>query len=265
VYDAWGRPISKTGSMAGTLGALNPFRYRGYVFDEETRLYYLRSRYYYPVLSRFANADKVISYGMLAQNIYCYCTNMPIVKTDHNGLWGLWDTEIKWNKPFKNDKGYMLTDTEFILYMQKMVDEKWKYDYDDDELGMRRGYVDCVSVYRYTIKHYYNTKGYYYYLPQKNGHALDDVTELVERGVYDLQPIDDDQMNVIPGMALFCKDGNGKYTHVAYAIGEGWAIESNVRTSNYPAGVHKIWIEDGNFTECAFLNGIYYSFWDLKE
>ena len=33
--------------MAGTLlGAIQPFRYRGYVYDEETGLYYLRSRYY---------------------------------------------------------------------------------------------------------------------------------------------------------------------------------------------------------------------------
>ena len=36
VYDAWGRPISKTGNMAGTLGTVQPFRYRGYVYDEET-------------------------------------------------------------------------------------------------------------------------------------------------------------------------------------------------------------------------------------
>ena len=37
-YDAWGKPLSKTGSMASTLGTLNPFRYRGYVYDEETEL-----------------------------------------------------------------------------------------------------------------------------------------------------------------------------------------------------------------------------------
>lgn len=37
--------ISKTGSLAATIGTLNPFRYRGYVYDEETGLYYLRSRY----------------------------------------------------------------------------------------------------------------------------------------------------------------------------------------------------------------------------
>ena len=45
-YDVWSNPISKTGSLAATIGTLNPFRYRGYVYDEETGLYYLRSRVY---------------------------------------------------------------------------------------------------------------------------------------------------------------------------------------------------------------------------
>ena len=52
-YDALGNPISKTGSLAATIGTLNPFRYRGYVYDEETGLYYLRGRYYDSRLSRF--------------------------------------------------------------------------------------------------------------------------------------------------------------------------------------------------------------------
>ena len=53
-YDAWGRPTGKTGCLAGTLGTVQPFRYRGYVFDEETGLYYLRSRYYGAGWCRFA-------------------------------------------------------------------------------------------------------------------------------------------------------------------------------------------------------------------
>lgn len=43
-HDAWGKPLDCTGTMALTLGADNPFRYRGYVYDEETGLYYLQSR-----------------------------------------------------------------------------------------------------------------------------------------------------------------------------------------------------------------------------
>ena len=45
-YDAWGKLLSTTGTMASTLGAYNPLRYRGYFYDTETGLYYLMSRYY---------------------------------------------------------------------------------------------------------------------------------------------------------------------------------------------------------------------------
>ena len=43
--------------MAATLGEQNPLRYRGYVYDTETGLYYLQSRYYSPGWGRFINAD----------------------------------------------------------------------------------------------------------------------------------------------------------------------------------------------------------------
>ena len=45
-YDAWGKPLTTGGSMASTLGTHNPLRYRGYVYDAETGLYYVSSRYY---------------------------------------------------------------------------------------------------------------------------------------------------------------------------------------------------------------------------
>ena len=56
-YDSWGRILSVTGSLANTLGAINPLRYRGYIYDTETGLYYLRSRYYDPEVGRFLNAE----------------------------------------------------------------------------------------------------------------------------------------------------------------------------------------------------------------
>ena len=59
-YDAWGKLLSITGTLKTTLGLRNPFRYRGYVNDEETGLYYLRSWYYNPAVGRFVNADKYI-------------------------------------------------------------------------------------------------------------------------------------------------------------------------------------------------------------
>ena len=47
-------------SAYGKLAQLNPFRYRGYVWDEETGLYSLGSRYYDPAWGRFLNADAAI-------------------------------------------------------------------------------------------------------------------------------------------------------------------------------------------------------------
>ena len=72
VYDAWGNSISKTGTMAAMLGTVNPFRYRGYVYDEETGLYYLRSRYYNPVWKRFVNSDQHLGMvrGINTHNTY---------------------------------------------------------------------------------------------------------------------------------------------------------------------------------------------------
>ena len=40
-----------------TLGTLQPFRYRGYVYDEKTKLYNLHSRYYNPRWGRFISGD----------------------------------------------------------------------------------------------------------------------------------------------------------------------------------------------------------------
>ena len=86
VYDAWGRPIEKEGSLVATLGTVQPFRYRGYVYDEETGLYYLRSRYYDSGVCRFINSDSIIVENIiLGQNQYIYSKNDPIQYGDEDG------------------------------------------------------------------------------------------------------------------------------------------------------------------------------------
>ena len=74
-YDAWGMPIGKSGTLAETLGTLNPFRYRGYVFDEETGFYYVSSRYYDPEIGRFISPDTTdvltaTPMGLTDKNLY---------------------------------------------------------------------------------------------------------------------------------------------------------------------------------------------------
>ena len=86
-YDAWGAPLWCTGELAETLGKVQPFRYRGYVFDEETGLYYLRSRYYNPQCGRFVNADAHMSFSKknTAYNLYSYCNNSVTTQKDIYG------------------------------------------------------------------------------------------------------------------------------------------------------------------------------------
>jgi len=90
-YDAWGAPLWCTGELTETLGKVQPFRYRGYVFDEETGLYYLRSRYYNPGWGRFVNADNMIA----ELNLFTYCKDSPILLYDPNGKWSLNKTVIE--------------------------------------------------------------------------------------------------------------------------------------------------------------------------
>ncbi len=86
-YDAWGKLLSTTGTMADSFGAVNPLRYRGYVYDSETALYYLQSRYYNPEWGRFINADGLIDIenDPNGTNIFLYCGNNPIIRIDSNG------------------------------------------------------------------------------------------------------------------------------------------------------------------------------------
>ena len=90
-YDPWGAPMSTGGTMAATLGAVNPLRYRGYVYDTETGLYYLSSRYYNPVWGRFINADTAAVVAASPdkanwdKNLFAYCDNDPVNRKDDGG------------------------------------------------------------------------------------------------------------------------------------------------------------------------------------
>ena len=89
-YDPWGRPTSEAMTA---LGHNNPLRYRGYVYDTETGLYYLNSRYYNPTWGRFINADNQITTGsdLTGTNLFAYCGNNPVNRTDPTGeAWWHW-------------------------------------------------------------------------------------------------------------------------------------------------------------------------------
>ena len=82
-YDAWGRLLDVGGSMASSLGELNPFRYREYVYDQETRLYYLGTRYYNSYYSRFIQADNILDDA--TKNCFTYTNNWVTKYYDKEG------------------------------------------------------------------------------------------------------------------------------------------------------------------------------------
>ena len=96
-YDAWGRVRSVTGEKASTLGRQNPLRYRGYVYDEETGLYYLQSRYYNPEFCRFINADGFVATGQsfVGNNMFAYCNNNPVMLEDSTGTRPILSTSLQ--------------------------------------------------------------------------------------------------------------------------------------------------------------------------
>ena len=80
-YDAFGNEREPESSDN------NPFRYCGEYYDGETGSYYLRARYYDPVIGRFTQQD---SYrgditDPLSLNYYIYCLNNPSQYIDFSG------------------------------------------------------------------------------------------------------------------------------------------------------------------------------------
>ena len=89
-YDSWGKVTSSEDTSGVSLATLNPFCYRKYVYDPETGLYCLGSRYYDPEVGRFVNADdtdvifaKPQELG--SKNLYAYCDNNPVAREDYVG------------------------------------------------------------------------------------------------------------------------------------------------------------------------------------
>ena len=94
-YNSWGKVTSSEDTSGVSLATLNPFCYRKYVYDPETGLYCLGSRYYDPEVGRFVNADDTdVIFAkpqeLYHKNLYAYCYNNPVVRRDIQGYF--WET-----------------------------------------------------------------------------------------------------------------------------------------------------------------------------
>ncbi len=104
IYDQNGNVVGKYSYSAfgecsieldtDSIATKNPIRYRGYYYDKELNLYYLKSRYYDPEVGRFITIDD-LSYldpeNINGLNLYAYCGNDPVMRMDENGnAWWEW-------------------------------------------------------------------------------------------------------------------------------------------------------------------------------
>lgn len=77
-YDAWGNLTVCEETVE------NRFRFNGQQYDPITQQYYLRVRYYNPVIARFTQEDTYRGDGL---NLYTYCRNNPVSYVDPSGHW----------------------------------------------------------------------------------------------------------------------------------------------------------------------------------
>lgn len=75
-YDAWGNITEQEETVP------NRFKYTGQQLDPVTQQYYLRARFYNPVIARFTQEDTYRGDGL---NLYAYCGNNPMVYIDPSG------------------------------------------------------------------------------------------------------------------------------------------------------------------------------------
>ena len=77
-YDAWGNLTAQEEAIP------NRFKYTGQQLDPVTQQYYLRARFYNPVIARFTQEDTYRGDGL---NLYAYCANNPVLYVDPSGNW----------------------------------------------------------------------------------------------------------------------------------------------------------------------------------
>ena len=75
-YDAFGNLTEQVETVP------NRFKYNGQQLDPITQQYYLRARFYNPVIARFTQEDLYRGDGL---NLYAYCQNNPVIYADPSG------------------------------------------------------------------------------------------------------------------------------------------------------------------------------------
>ena len=116
-YDAFGNIIQKTEKVE------NRFCYNGEMLDPVTQQYYLRARFYNPVIGRFTQEDTYYGDGL---NLYQYCQANPVGYVDPSGH-NICPTQLSLYKKYKE------------FFAKKMPEDEAKkkaYEYMRKKMGL---------------------------------------------------------------------------------------------------------------------------------
>ena len=116
-YDAFGNIIEKTEKVE------NRFCYNGEMLDPVTQQYYLRARFYNPVIGRFTQEDTYYGDGL---NLYQYCQANPVGYVDPSGH-NICPTQLSLYKKYKEF---------FTKKMPESEAKKKAYEYMRKKMGL---------------------------------------------------------------------------------------------------------------------------------
>jgi RHS repeat-associated protein len=147
-YDSWGKVVSVGGTLASTVGAKNPYRYRGYRYDSETQLYYLNSRYYSHELGRFINSDGIIGQAgeILGHNLFAYGKNNHINMSDPNGFRPIYTEGEETDEMLKASLAVMATAASNNASNSTITNGSSSFRYKDSAIkGTKSGTIDKIG------------------------------------------------------------------------------------------------------------------------
>ncbi|MBD5463888.1 MAG: RHS repeat-associated core domain-containing protein [Lachnospiraceae bacterium] len=124
-------------------GIENYIRYRGQQHDQEAGQYYLRARYYSPVIGRFTQEDTYRGDGL---NLYAYCGNNPVMYYDPSGHNQITQPTVEPESPRSGGEGGLKSNNP-LSYLQRALENQGL-----DTTPSRLKEVWIEDDYKYTVR-----------------------------------------------------------------------------------------------------------------